>query len=213
MFEYPGQGYDYSFDVGYKDPVNQYPHPQSGVPSYEQSSDKKIVVTYSSINGNGFGGYGEVVMGTKGTLVLDREQDVMIYPLQGTSTAAGVTRKGAGGVLDTSASGDSAPAKAAQGTGTVSRGYREEIEHWAWCIASGDRGNQPRCNGPQALADAVIALTSRLAIKNSAKPGGHGFIPFQKEWFDYRDDAVPEASSIASAKDMFQTEKKNLGIG
>ena len=28
--------------------------------------NKKIVVTYSSINGNGFGGYGEIVMGTEG---------------------------------------------------------------------------------------------------------------------------------------------------
>ncbi|HMO85989.1 MAG TPA: Gfo/Idh/MocA family oxidoreductase, partial [Lacipirellulaceae bacterium] len=41
--------------------------------------NKKIIVSYSSINGNGFGGYGEVVMGTKGTLVLEREQEVMLY--------------------------------------------------------------------------------------------------------------------------------------
>ena len=41
--------------------------------------NKKIVVTYSSINGNGFGGYGEVVMGTQGTLILEQEQDVMLY--------------------------------------------------------------------------------------------------------------------------------------
>ncbi|MGA1476241.1 MAG: hypothetical protein ACO4AI_14010, partial [Prochlorothrix sp.] len=32
-------------------------------PGYEEDPNKKIVVTYSSINGNGFGGYGEVVMG------------------------------------------------------------------------------------------------------------------------------------------------------
>ena len=32
-----------------------------------------------SINGNGFGGYGEVVFGTKGTLILEREQEAMIF--------------------------------------------------------------------------------------------------------------------------------------
>ena len=41
--------------------------------------NKKIGVTYSSINGNGFGGYGETVLGTKGTLILEREQEVMLF--------------------------------------------------------------------------------------------------------------------------------------
>ena len=50
-------------------------------PDYAENPNKKIVVTYSSINGNGFGGYGEVVMGTEGTLILEQEQNVM--PLQG----------------------------------------------------------------------------------------------------------------------------------
>ena len=212
MFEFPGQGYDYDFDVGYKDPVNQLPDPQSGVPGFENDSNKKVVVTYSSINGNGFGGYGEVVMGTKGTLVLDREQEVMIYPLAGTSAKAGVTKKGSGAVLDTSASGDSAPARAAQGGGTVSRGYREEIEHWAWCIGEGDFSNQTRCDGPHALADAVIALTSRLAIRNSQRPSGHGFIPFQPEWFDVNVDAVPEADGAAATQVIFNREKETLKL-
>ena len=212
-FEFPGQGYDYSFDVGYQDKVNQYPSEATGVPSYEQSDNKKVVVTYSSINGNGFGGYGEVVLGTKGTLVLDREKDVMLYPYQGTSYKARVKKKGSGAVvLDTSASGDAAPAKAAQGKGPVSRGYREEIEHWAWCISTGDFGNQPRCNGPVALADAVIALTAKQAIKNSQKPGGNGFIQFQKEWFEVDSDAVPEAEGAEATKKVFADEKSNLGM-
>ncbi len=212
MFEFPGQGYGYDFDVGYKDTINQVPDPQSGVPSYEADNDKKIVVSYSSINGNGYGGYGEVVLGIKGTLVLDKEQEVMIYPIQGTNTKVGVTAKGSGAILDTSASGDYANAKAAASGGPVSRGYREEIEHWAWCISTGDPANQTRCNGPQALADAVIALTTRLAIKNGQKPGGHGFIPFQPEWFDYKSDAIPEASSIAESKSWFDSERANLKL-
>ncbi len=39
---------------------------------------KKIGVQYASINGNGFGGYGEIVFGTEGTLVLEREQELQI---------------------------------------------------------------------------------------------------------------------------------------
>lgn len=212
MFEYPGQGYDFDFDVGYSDPVNRLPHPEAGVPGYVNDNEKKVVVTYSSINGNGFGGYGEVVMGTKGTLVLDREQEAMLYPLAGTSAAAGVTyKKGNAPVLDTAASGDSAPSRAAEG-GSVSRGYREEIEHWAWCIRTGDPANQPRCNGPQALADAVIALTAKLAIRNSRQGGGQGFIRFEKEWFEVDSDLVPEAESMTAATELMNSERSKMGI-
>ena len=51
IIEFPAPGYDA------KDPF---------------ASRKKIGVQYSSINGNGFGGYGEIVFGTKGTLILER---------------------------------------------------------------------------------------------------------------------------------------------
>ena len=69
-FEFPGKGY-------YKDD-----HKTGKV----ADPNKKIVVTYSSINGNGFGGYGESVMGTKGTLILEHEQDVMLFEGSATTT-------------------------------------------------------------------------------------------------------------------------------
>ena len=219
-FEYPGQGYDYDFDVGYYDQVNDYgykftkgQHIGGKIPGFEQDSNKKVVVTYSSINGNGYGGYGEVVLGTKGTMVLDREKEVLVYPSGGTSyKTRAKQQKGGAVVLDTTQSGAAAPAQAAQGRGYISRGYKEEIEHWAWCISTGDIENQPRCNGEVALADACVALTARQAIKNSQKKGGHGFIQFQPEWFDVDADAVPEATSIEETKKMFAMEKKNLGM-
>ena len=68
--------------------------------------NKKVVVTYSSINGNGFGGWGEVVMGSKGTLILDKETDVLLYRNSDTSSKVGVAKQGGNYVLDTSASGD-----------------------------------------------------------------------------------------------------------
>ena len=214
-FEFPGQGYEYDFDVGYKDKIDNYP-PPTGIPAYDpnEHSNKKVVVTYSSINGNGYGGYGEVVMGTKATLVLDREKEVMLYPIKGTSYKSRVKANKKGqAIIDTSASGDAAPAKAAEGYGPVSRGYREEIEHWAWCIQQGDLDNQPRCNGPVALADATIALTSKIAIDNSRKKGGHGFIQFQPEWFEVDSDAVPEGDGNAEANKLaWAKAKKNCGL-
>ena len=211
-FEFPGQGYEYDFNVGYNDIINQYGDDfKSPIPSFEQADNKKVVVTYSSINGNGFGGYGEVVMGSKGTLVLEKEKDVLLYSNRGPSWKAGVKKKGAVAVLDTTTSTDAAPAKAAQ-AGPVSRGYKEEIEHWAWCISTGEWGNQPRCNGPVALADATIALTARQAIKNSQKPNGHGFIQFQEEWFDFESEAVPEAVGAEATKRMWAQEKSKLGL-
>lgn len=217
-FEFPGQGYDYDFDIGFYDQVNNYGNKfedgrfiGSDIPDYRMENNKKVVVTYSSINGNGYGGYGEVVMGTKGTLVLDREKEVMLYPIAGTSAKSGVKKKGDTAVLDTSASGDAAPAKAAQ-SGPVSRGYREQIEHWAWCISEGSPENQVRCDGKVALADAVIALTAKKAINNSNKKGGHGFIQFQPEWFDVDSDLVPEADNPQENKAIVSREKKNLGL-
>jgi predicted dehydrogenase len=208
-FEFPGPGYEPGYRVGYNDPVYDVPNPKTGIPDGFQDPNKRIVVTYSSINGNGYGGYGEVVMGTKGTLVLEKEKDVLIYKNSSTSTKVGAkldAKKGEA-VLDTTQSGDSGPAQAAT-SGPVSRGYAEQIEHWAYCIASKDWGNQPRCSPKVALADAVMALTARLAIKNSNNPKlgdqQHGFIRFKPEWFDVDADQVPEPEDACSVESVKQ---------
>lgn len=194
MYEFPGPGYEKS-EVGYYDPAMNYP-PESGIPAYEQDPNKKIVVTYSSINGNGFGGYGEVVMGTKGTIVLEREQEVMLYKDAATTTRVGVKNDKGGAVLDTQASGKgpTAVAKAVADSGPVSRGYTEEIEHWAYCIRSKDQ--EPRCKPEVAMGDAIIALTTNVAIKNSIQGKG-GYLKFDEKWFDLEDDSTPDGSEIA----------------
>lgn len=194
MFEFPGPGYDPSFDVGYKDETMNYP--KGGIPPWEDDNNKKVVVTYSSINGNGFGGYGEVVMGTKGTLVLKQEKEVMLYKTSSTSSRVSIKDDKGGPSMDTQASGEmAAVAKAAEGP--VSRGYTEEIEHWAWCIRNGDGKDaavQPRCKPEVALGDAVIALTTNVALKKAAKGEG-GFVKFEDDWYDLNKDATPDGSS------------------
>ncbi|HTU26947.1 MAG TPA: Gfo/Idh/MocA family oxidoreductase [Pirellulales bacterium] len=159
-------------------------------PDYEQDKTKTIGVTYSSINGNGFGGYGETVLGTKGTLLLEREQEVMLFKNSSTTTKVTVAKGKAGKpVLDTTESGGGKAAaigKQALESGPPSRGYTEEIEHWAWCIRNPDPAHMPRCNPKVALGDAVIALTTNIAIRDNKR------IEFQPEWFDIDSDETPE---------------------
>jgi predicted dehydrogenase len=157
-------------------------------PDFAEDPNKKIVVTYSSINGNGYGGYGETVMGTQGTLILDREKDVMLFKNSDTKSKLKVSKSKAGTpMLDTTESGgDQSVGNLAMNAGPISRGYREEIEHWAYCIRANDPEVQPRCRPEVALADAIIALTSNLAMR------GPGRIDFKPEWFDIASDETPE---------------------
>ena len=196
MFEFPGPGYDYDFNVGYRyaDEITRLPDPEMGIPNYEQDPNKKIVVTYSSIMGNGFGGYGEIVMGTRGTMVIEQEKEVMLYKGHSTSTQVKVRSDQGGPTLDTTESmAPEAVVSKVATQGPPSRGYTEEIEHWAWCIRNRDPENQPRCHPEVALGDAVIALGSTLAIQNSEK-GGPGYLQFKPEWFSIDSDETPDGS-------------------
>ena len=165
--------------------------------------NKKIVVTYSSINGNGFGGYGEVVMGTSGTLLLEQEQEVTLYKGAEKDTRVTVASgKDGSPTLDTTESG-AGPALAAAaggGDGPPSRGYTEEMEHWAWCIRNPAPENQPRCKPEVALADAVIALVSNVSLAN---PATQSRIEFQDGWFDIASDETPEGLAPDPGRDLY----------
>lgn len=198
MFEFPAPGYEEGFDVGYYDRINNYPTggPAGGVPPYEQDPNKRIVVTYSSINGNGFGGYGEVVMGTQGTIVLEREQDVLLFAKDSPSTKINIKDdSGSASTMSYETGGAATATKAAAASGPVSRGYTEEIEHWAYCIRENDPDVRPRCHPEVALGDAVMALTARYAMQ-LASEGKGGYVKFQEEWFDYKHDATPDGSDV-----------------
>jgi predicted dehydrogenase len=204
-YEFPGPGYEPSYKPGYYDEEMNYPDPKKGIPSYDQDPNKRIVVTYSSIMGNGWGGYGETVMGSKGTLLLEREQEVLLFKESDTSTKIGVKDDKGGPTLDTQASGKGPSlAKAAADSGPVSRGYTEEIEHWAWCIRN-NAPDQPRCRAEIALGDAVIALATNVAIDSSISGKG-GYVRVQEEWYDINHDATPDGSSL-------KEENEKLGAG
>ena len=193
MFEFPGPHYGPDFKPGYLDRINSLPDPTDGILGYNDNHERKIVVTYSSINGNGYGGYGEVVMGTNGTLMLLNETEKVLFKDSDTSSYISVSESDSGSaVLDTTSSGAQAPVAAAATAGPPSRGYKEEIEHWAWCIRNQAPENQPRCKPEVALGDAVIALTAKLAIRRS-REGKGGYVQYNEDWFKVDSDATPEA--------------------
>src|SRR5207247_2224191 len=60
-------------------------------------------------------------------------------------------------------------------SGPVSRGYKEEMEHFAYCVKMWNQGSTkadrplPRCPGKVAMADAIIALTANLAMRSQRR--------------------------------------------
>ncbi len=173
VFEFPAPGYD---------------------PADPNKAKKKIGVQYASINGNGFGGYGETVFGTEGTLLLETEKEAMLYRTHSTDSKTRVVIPKARdnprrGLPTLQINDDGDPESEAIGTlGTLpaERGYTEELEHWAWCIRNRAPENLPRCHPKLALSDAVIALVTNIAAREGRR------IEFQKEWFDPDNDETPE---------------------
>ncbi len=169
-------------------------------PNYKKDNNDVVIVTYSSINTNRMEPYGETIYGSRGTMIVEMEQDVMLFKEAGGASGGGgtaqrlqVLNKGGGPVMDASES--LAPsAKAAQADiGEVSRGYTEEMEHFAYCVRNNI--NKPReqgglrCDGVVAMSDAIMALTANLAMKHKKR------IVFKDEWFDPNSDAVPETDT------------------
>ena len=164
---------------------------------YETDQDDISVVTYSSINTNRLEPYGETVYGSRGTLIMNLEQEALLYKETTSDSGGGVDARlwvvdsadGGAPVLDTyNTSAPSAAATVAKsGMGeAISRGYREEMEHFCYCIRTGASWQDLRCNGRVAMADAIMALTANLAMKHKKR------IVFKDEWFDADSDAVPE---------------------
>ena len=159
------------------------------------SHDRDVsVVTYSSINTNSWEPYGEAVFGSRGTVVMKTEKEALLYKEPSKDSPGGfeqriwvVSSKDSGPVLDSyeTAAPSAAANTAQQGMGAkISRGYREEMEHWCYCIRTGK--DELRCNGRVAMADAIMALTANLAMKHRKR------IEFKDDWFDASSPAAPE---------------------
>jgi predicted dehydrogenase len=191
-FEFPGPGY-------YADAERKT----------VKNKNDRVVVTYSSISTNQFEAYGECVTGSRGTMIVEAEQNVMLFAERdpnlkesgaprGTTVSVSEVGKDKA-ALDASASTGGAvrasaevKGKDALGSGPPSRGYREEMEHFAYCIRMWNEGAsktdrpQVRCPGKAAMADAIIALTANKAMRD------HVRIEFKEAWFDPKAPEVPD---------------------
>jgi predicted dehydrogenase len=174
VFEYPAKDYD---------------------PKDSEGAKKKIGVQYASINGNGFGGYGETVFGTLGTLLIETEKEAMLFKGSDTDKKIQVVlpKKGDDGkekppvMQEAKEEGDEESVGIGMlGVLPAERGYAEELEHFAWCIRNRSPENLPRCHPEMALGDAVIALTTNMAARRGER------IDFKEEWFDIMSDETPE---------------------
>jgi predicted dehydrogenase len=193
MFEFPGKN-----------------HPKGANKGTDEHD--VVVVTYSSISTNGLEPYGETVMGSRGTMLVEGEKDVYVYKepqpgggAGGKGTAVSIAKAGDGKPVMAAASTWGGPAAAAVSSSVsgsdgppVSRGYKEEMEDFAVCIRKWDGKigyNQkdgkfeqrlPRCHGEVAMADAILALTANLSM------GKRQRIEFDPAWFDYTKSDVPD---------------------
>ncbi|MBA4065261.1 MAG: gfo/Idh/MocA family oxidoreductase [Isosphaera sp.] len=195
-------------------------HPKAGKGG--KNADDVVVVTYTSMNTNEFESYGEWVMGSKGTMFLEKEANVYLFrekdkTKKGDAAAGGrdtkVTVGGAGGgkpaleATSTWGGGGGAAISKAAGSpewDTAVRGYRTEMEHFAYCVRrwqeqggkvsyeKDEKGKLkyadilPRCHGEVAMADAIVALTANMAMAKRER------IVFEDAWFDPKSDEVPE---------------------
>lgn len=167
-------------------------------PNYKNDPKDVAIVTYSSISTNSWEPYGEAVFGSRGTLVMKQELEAMLFKESSAATGPGgvdqrlYVLNGNDGKPALYASDSAGPSKASAvaDIGKVSRGYTEEMEHFAYCVKTGNFSSSSagglRCPGVQGMKDAIMALTSNLAMKHKKR------IEFKPEWFDPASDAVPE---------------------
>lgn len=200
-------------------------HPKAGKGGTDESD--VVVVTYSSFNTNEFEDYGECLMGSRGTLIVEKEANAFLFKEKAKGAATGGGGRDTN-VVVTAADGKKPVMEAASTWGgaggpsitkgpggpawdTDIRGYRQEMEHFAYCVRRWQEMKQPvsyekgpdgkvkhadilpRCHGEVAMADAILALTANMAMTNRQP------ITFDAAWFDPDSSEVPETKHAKKA--------------
>lgn len=209
-FEFPGQN-----------------HPKGAKRGKDEND--VVIVTYSSMNTNEFEGYGEWVMGSKGTMFLDKEQSAYLWREKDKTKKGDAAAGGRDTKITVTAEGGKKPAMEATSTwggggaaatnktekapawDSAVRGYRTEMEHFAYCVRKWQELKQPvsyekdehghlkyadiipHCHGEVAMADAILALTANMAMAKKER------IEFKDDWFDASSSEVPETKHAKKA--------------
>jgi len=195
-------------------------HPKAGKGGKDQ--DDVVVVTYSSMNTNEFESYGEWVMGSKGTMFLEKEADVYLFKEKdkskkadtgGRDTKITVTAGGKGAAMESTSTwgggGGAAISKDSKAPpwDTAVRGYCTEMEHFAYCVRKWQELKQPvsyekdKDGHHLKYADIIprchgeVAMADAiLALTANLAMDAKERIEFQDDWFNAdKMDAVPRA--------------------
>ena len=169
-------------------------------PSIPPKARKKIAVQFDMIIGSEFDGYGETVLGRKGSLVLEDEQKGMLFYMADVDKSLRVVGKKTGEGKDAK----TVPAievpkdgKADEESESLGRlalqgadaGFAAELEHWAFCCkppADGKGDHKPRCDAESGLYTTVLTVAAANALKQEKR------VDFKKEWFDVKSEETPD---------------------
>ena len=191
-------------------------HPKAGKGGTDESD--VVIVTYSSFNTNGFEDYGECLMGSRGTLLVEREANAYLFKEAepgkagsgGKDTNVKVTTgDGKKPVMEAASTwgGAGGPAISKGATGpawdTDLRGYRQEMEHFAYCVRAWEKkpvSYEKTADGKMKHADKLPRCHGEVAMADAIlaltanmamKTGGR--ITFEADWFDADRPDTPEA--------------------
>jgi predicted dehydrogenase len=156
---------------------------------------KKIALQFDMIIGSDFDGYGETMLGRKGSLVLESEQRPMLFFMADVDKSLRLAeKKDAPGVpaIELPKDGKADEESAALGQLALAgadAGFTAELEHWAACCkpASGDKSdNKPRCDARAGLYTTVLTVAAAKAVQHGTR------VDFKDEWFDVKSHETPE---------------------
>jgi len=187
VFEYPIQGYVDDKDIPPK-------------------ARKKIALQFDMIIGSEFDGYGETVLGRKGSLVLEDEQKAMLFYMADVDKGLRVVEKKADAkktdekketkavpVIEVPKDGKTDEESEALGRLALhgaDAGFATELEHWAFCCkppADNNASHKPRCDAEAGLYTTVLTVAATKALKQEKR------VDFQKEWFDAKSEETPDS--------------------
>jgi predicted dehydrogenase len=180
IFEYPIQGYVDAVEIPPK-------------------ARKKIAVQFDMIIGSEFDGYGETLLGRKGSLVLESERRPMLFFMadvdKGLRLAA---KKDADGKptnvpqIEVPKDGKTDDESAALGQLALAgadAGFAAALEHWAACCkpAGDSKDMKPRCDAHAGLYTTVLTIAAAKAVEHGIR------VDFKDEWFDAKSDETPDS--------------------
>jgi len=168
---------------------------------------KKIALQFDMILGSDFDGYGETVLGRKGSLVLESEQKAMLFHMADVDKNLRIVPKKAGekpagekkdsnGAPEIDVPKDGKTDDESEALGRLAllgadAGFATELEHWAFCCKpAGDKKysdeNKPLCDAGAGLYNTVLTVAAAKALMSETR------VDFKNEWFDVKSDETPD---------------------